>query len=86
MCSFGFAQSFPQKAPSLFPRRHFSWQRLVSDELVGEKAFAVDRPGLQVVALVSRDPQLGEAGHFFGSVSLYDFSAPTPVSYMIIVV
>ncbi|XP_076435263.1 uncharacterized protein LOC143275081 [Babylonia areolata] len=69
----------PGKPPALSPRRHFSWQRLVHDEPVQEKAFAVDNPDVQVVALISRDPQLGEA-QFFGSVSMYDFSTPKPVA------
>ena len=64
----------------LLPRRHFSWQRVLNDEVIGEKAFAVENPDLQAVAFISRDPQLGEAGHFFGSISVYDFSTPKPVS------
>ena len=53
---------------------------MLNDEVIGEKAFAVENPDLQAVAFISRDPQLGEAGHFFGSVSVYDFSTPKPVS------
>ncbi|KAK7087287.1 uncharacterized protein [Littorina saxatilis] len=70
----------PPQPPSLSPRRHFSWRRNVKDELVREKAFAVENPDVQVVALISRDAMLAEAGNFFGSVSVYDFSAPTPLA------
>ncbi|KAL8576081.1 hypothetical protein ACOMHN_001431 [Nucella lapillus] len=69
------------KPPSLFPRRHFAWQRLVNDEIVREKAFAVENPDVQAVALISRDARLGEA-QYFGSVSLYDFTTPKPAAVM----
>jgi hypothetical protein len=67
------------KAPQLFPRKHFSWQRNVNDEIVRERAFAVDNGNVQAVALISNDPQLGEGG-MFGAVSVYDFSDAKPVS------
>ena len=74
-----FLQNFHQNPPAFLPRRHFAWQRVLNDEVIGEKAFAVENPDLQAVAFISRDPQLAEAGQFFGSVSVYDFSTPKPV-------
>nr|KAG5686433.1 hypothetical protein BaRGS_017701 [Batillaria attramentaria] len=52
---------------------------MVFGELIQEKAFVVERAGVQTAVLVSRDPQLGEAAHY-SSVSVYDFSSPQPVT------